>query len=97
MDWSIVVNRVLGKILSVRVLVTLMLTVTFCAITYKTVDLFFANIANKEAIGVIEKVAMFILGSFCTQMANVLTSYFSRTDRGAYIETEPEVDPTKKP
>lgn len=78
---SDIINRVLTKILSVRVLVTLMLSATFCFITVKTVDLFFANLGNKEAIGIIEKVAMFILGSFCTQMANVLTSYFGRTDR----------------
>jgi hypothetical protein len=97
MDWAIVFNRVLGKMLSVRVIVTLMLTATFCAITYKTVDLFFANIGNKEAIGTIEKVAMFMLGSFCTQMANILTSYFSRTDRGSYLETESDSNPTKEP
>jgi len=76
-----ITKRAIIKIFSVRVLVTLMLSGTFCFITVKTLDLFFANLGNKEAIGIIEKVAMFILGSFCTQWANVLTSYFGRTDR----------------
>jgi len=69
------------KVTSVRTWVTLALTITFCLISYKTVMLFFANIGNKDAIGIIEKIAMFILGSFCTQFANVVTSYFGRSDR----------------
>lgn len=95
MDIVSLVNRILAKMLSVRVIVTLMLTGTFCVITYKTIDLFFANLGNKDAIGIIEKVAMFMLGSFCTQMANVLTSYFGRQDRGTYTETPNENNPTK--
>lgn len=74
------------KILSARFLVTIGLTYTFCLITYQTIMLFFANISNKEAIGIIEKIAMFVLGAFCTQFANVVTSYFGRSDRGTYIE-----------
>jgi hypothetical protein len=75
--WRIAIE----KALSARFLVTIGLTFTFCLISYKTVMLFFDNIGNKEAIGTIEKIAMFILGSFCTQFANVVTSYFGRSDR----------------
>jgi len=50
--------------------------------------LFFANIGNKEALSVIEKIVMFILGAFCTQMANVLATYFGRSDRKGISDNE---------
>ena len=86
-------QKIVYKLFGARYIVTLLMTTTFCLITYKTLMLFFANLANKEVVGVIEKVAMFILGAFCTQMANVLSSYFVRSDRA----NPNEVDGLKKP
>jgi len=73
---------IISKLTSARFLVTVGLTFTFCLISYKTLMLFFANVGGEKAV-IIEKVAMFILGCFCTQFANVVTSYFGRADRVA--------------
>ncbi len=91
----IILNRFLAKVTSARFLVTMGLTFTFCLITWKTVMLFFANIGNKDTIDTIEKIAMFILGSFCTQFANVVTSYFGRTDRSVK-DPEEIIEPGNK-
>jgi len=76
-----VIDVIVSKLTSARFLVTLGLTYTFCLISYKTLMLFFESLANEKVSGPVEKVAMFILGAFCTQFANVVTSYFGRTDR----------------
>lgn len=88
-------QKIVYKFVGARYIVTLLMTATFCYITYTTLMLFFANLANKEVVDTIEKIAMFILGSFCTQMANVLASYFGRNDRVNPNDTNGNDQPVK--
>lgn len=75
-------KRIIDKVLSARFLITIMLAGTFCLITVKTLDMFMANLNNEKTLPMIEKIVFFLLGSFCTKVGDVITSYFDRSDRG---------------
>jgi hypothetical protein len=91
-------DRLFAKVTSARFIVTLGLTYTFCLISYQTIMLFFENLENEKVSGSVEKMAMFIMGAFCTQFANVVTSYFGRNDRTQIAEetTTTETEGTTK-
>ena len=73
-------KHILGKLSSGRWIVTVFLTGTFCYICVKLVNIFILNIGT-DKLPVIEKILMFVLGAFVTQLANVVTGYFRREDR----------------
>ena len=74
-------KRILDKLLSGRFLTTILFNGTFCTITIMAMAMFWANLDNEKTLPIVEKIAMFILGAFCSQVANVISSYFDRTDR----------------
>ena len=73
--------KVVTKLFSVRFWVTLILTISFCAVVFKLIDIFAANLGNDKTLGIIKDVLMFVLGVFCGKFGDVITSYFQRTDR----------------
>jgi hypothetical protein len=73
--------HVLMKLTSARFLITVVMVFTFCWITNKSFNLMMGNIGNKDALPIIEKITMFLLGAFCTQVGNIVVSYFQRSDR----------------
>lgn len=81
-------QRVLDKFLSARFLTTVVVIVTFCWLAVYSLILLKNNLTDKESLAVIEKITMFILGAFVTQVGNIITSYFRREDRYTNLPTE---------
>lgn len=82
MGWKLLdlLKRFVYKITSARFLIAIGLVWTFCVITMKSFDLFVQNL-GKEQFAVVEKISLFLLGAFTTQVGNVIISYFKREDR----------------
>ena len=74
------IKKCIDKVLSARFIITIMLSYTFCWITVKSLNLFMVNLAS-DKLPLIEKIVFFLLGSFCTKVGDVITSYFDRSDR----------------
>ena len=76
----------LDKTTSARFIVTLAMTFTFCLITFMAMRMVSCNLNNDKVMPLLEKILFFILGSFTTQVTNVITSYFDRSDRKTTTE-----------
>jgi hypothetical protein len=76
-------RRIVNKFLSGRFLAFIMITLTLCMAVNKSMDAVLGISKCDPAIkDLVEKVAMFILGSFVTIVTGVYKEYFDRNDRG---------------
>jgi hypothetical protein len=84
--------RVVAKLLSVRLWVTILVIATLCTAVLKCFDLIQLAVKNtdEKLISFIEKIIMFILGSFTAVVSSIVTLYFTRTDRSTNGNTEEE-------
>ena len=82
-------NRFLGKILSARFLVTLMVISTLCFIVIKSLELTINVVHDEKAFTLAKEIVMFILGAFISVVTAIVTSYFQRVDR---VNHDTEID-----
>ena len=76
------IKRIVDKILSGRFLAFVMITYTLCQAVFMSMNAILGiSKVDPATKDLIEKIAMFILGSFVTIATGVYKEYFDRNDR----------------
>jgi len=89
-------KQIVGKMTSVRAILSVMIIWTLCYVVMSYADLLKGAVADKEQFALVKEVFVYVMGIMSGIAGSVVTLYFTRTDRhDSDKDKEDKIEPIK--